>query len=362
MNMLSLPALALEQSPGRTIYAFAVDGKAIGRFACVSRVKRDDVGTLLGYQRPEVRRHISDIRRYVESTAPMMPNAVVLAFDARVRFVPHNGTATTGRTRAGTLEIPLGDGDDAPAWIVDGQQRVAAIRDADVADFPIFAVGFVARDEDEQREQFVLVNTTKPLPKSLIYELLPGVQGTLPPALEERRLATTLVARLAHDPVSPLRAQVRTTTNPSGRVQATSLIKATENSLRDGVLYRVALTGGSDAHEEQASQLVSYWSAVRDTWSDIWTLGPRRSRLLHGAGVVTLGFLMDAMADRWRSGGWPDASFYGSELEKVRPFCRWNEGYWEFGNDLRRRWDEVQNTPRDVQMLSNHVLRVYRRL
>jgi DGQHR domain-containing protein len=363
VNELQVPAIALEQAGGKTIYAFGIDGKQVPSFACVSRIKRDDAGNLFGYQRPEVRRHIAEIRRYIESEAPLVPNAVVLAFDSRVAFVPGPPSKGQGPSTTGTLRIPIVDDGDVPGWIVDGQQRVAAIREASVSSFPIFAVAFIAGDEAEQREQFVLVNTTKPLPKTLIYELLPGVRGKLPTAMEERKVASMLVSRLCHDPGSPLKGIVRTTTNPSGRIQATSLIRATENSLRDGVLYRIALTQEDEAVDDaMASTLSQFWSAVRETWADIWDLGPRRSRLVHGAGVVTLGFVMDAIADRQRDGAWPDQAFFGVELQKLRPHCRWNEGYWEFGPELRRRWDELQNTPRDVQVLSNHLLRVYRRL
>ena len=60
--------------------------------------------------------------------------------------------------------IPLRDGKDCdkPGWIVDGQQRSAAIRNAQVSAFPMCVVGFVAETDAEQREQFILVNSTKP--------------------------------------------------------------------------------------------------------------------------------------------------------------------------------------------------------
>src|SRR5690242_12271307 len=83
---LRLPAIELLQSEGRRLYSFVVDGKLIPRFATVSRIRRN--GTALeGYQRPEVLAHIAEIRAYLESSAPIIPNAVVLAFDSRVSFV-----------------------------------------------------------------------------------------------------------------------------------------------------------------------------------------------------------------------------------------------------------------------------------
>lgn len=84
--------------------------------------------------------------------------------------------------------IPLNARDDAerPGWIVDGQQRAAAIRAARVKSFPICVVAFIAESDAEQREQFILVNATKPLPKGLICELLPTTEAKLPGLLQHR--------------------------------------------------------------------------------------------------------------------------------------------------------------------------------
>src|SRR4051812_37564417 len=85
---LSLPALAIEQAAGRTLYSFAVDGKKLTAFAAVSRVKRNDAHELAGYQRAESLAHIRTIRKYLESEDAILPNALVIAFDSRVRFEP----------------------------------------------------------------------------------------------------------------------------------------------------------------------------------------------------------------------------------------------------------------------------------
>jgi len=44
-------------------------------------------------------------------------------------------------------------------------------------DFEVFVAALICTDEEELRRQFVLINNTRPLPKSLIYELLPTVDG-----------------------------------------------------------------------------------------------------------------------------------------------------------------------------------------
>ena len=232
----------------------------------------------------------------------MIPNAIVIAFDERVEFQPTNDEQST--VSHGTLRIPLpdtGEGDDRSGWVVDGQQRLAAIGDAAVDKFPIVVVGFVAGDEAEQREQFILVNATRPLPRGLIYELLPSTEGRLPTALARRRFPALLLDRLNRDDDSPFRALIRTPTNGDGVVQDNSILRMLENSLSDGVLYRYR-GPTEDQHESEAMlrMLKAFWAATANVFADAWGLSPRRSRLMHGAGIVSMGFLMDAIGDRHR--------------------------------------------------------------
>src|SRR5438132_988211 len=129
---LRLPALEVKQGPMRTLYSFAIDGKTLSEFTTVSRVRRREASAIEGYQRPEVLSHIAEIRDYLEANNPMIPNAVVVAFDRRVRFEPASaGRGEPGYSRAGSLIIPVQPGldeADRPGWVVDGQQRIAAIR------------------------------------------------------------------------------------------------------------------------------------------------------------------------------------------------------------------------------------------
>ena len=85
---LRLQALEVRQTPNRTLYTFAVDGKLLSGFAAISRIHRDEAARVEGYQRPEVASHIKSIQRYLESEDPIIPNALVVAFDRRVRFEP----------------------------------------------------------------------------------------------------------------------------------------------------------------------------------------------------------------------------------------------------------------------------------
>lgn len=274
---IRVPALEVRQGE-RHIYCFAIDGKHLLDFTAVSRVRRSQDGDLDGYQRPEVLSHITAIRRYVESPDALLPNAVVLAFDSRVRFELRRRRSSVEYSTIGELIIPVDetiDAADKPALLVDGQQRIAAIRDADIAEFPIAAVAFIATGAEEQRSQFILVNNTKPLPKGLIHELLPETTGYLPPKYARRQLPAQLMSRLNLDTDSPFRGAIATPTSPDGYIKDNSVLNMIENSLYDGALYQYRNpTDGSGDIEQMILHLKIFWSLVESTWPIEWKLIP----------------------------------------------------------------------------------------
>ena len=284
------------------MYSFAIEGKELPSIAAVSRLRRDEDADVHGYQRPEVLSHIAAIRRYIESESPMIPNALVIAFDKRVTFSPISEAPGVDYARPGILSIPIAEdaSEERPGWIVDGQQRSAAIRDAQVGSFPICVTSFITDSDDEQRSQFILVNSAKPLPKGLIYELLPATSGTLPVALQLRKFPSLLLRRLNCEVRSPLYKLIRTPTMPDGIIKDNSILKMLENSLSDGALYRFRdLSTGQGDDEAMIELLNQFWSAARQVFADAWAKPARQSRLMHGVGIISLGFLMDAIFDRY---------------------------------------------------------------
>jgi DGQHR domain-containing protein len=363
---LRLPAIEVRQGSGRLLYSFAVDGKLVPSFATVSRIRRDDDKQINGYQRPEVLSHIAEIRNYVESDAPMIPNAVVIAFDKSVRFEPTtNAMSGNGYTRVGTLVIPNDQEvalENKPGFIVDGQQRIAAIRDAQIESFPVCVTAFITVDVREQTEQFILVNSTKPLPKGLIYELLPETGAKLPTLLHRRRFPAYLLNRLNHEEGSTLKGKIQTPTTPAGIIKDNSILKMLENSLNDGVLYRFRYTRDGFDADSMMAVLQAFWGAVSDVFGEAWDLPPRRSRLMHGAGIVSMGFLMDAIAERHRKTDIPAKEQFAEDLYPLKDVCRWTDGYWDFGPGTQRKWNEIQNTTGDIRLLANYLLVQYKSL
>lgn len=356
---IKVPALEVRQGE-RCIYCFAIDGKHLLNFTAVSRVKRTDEGELDGYQRPEVMNHIRAIRRYIESPEALLPNAVVLAFDSRARFIPGRRRSAVNYSTMGELVIPIDETlpeSEKPALLVDGQQRAAAIRDADVAEFPIAAVAFIASGADEQRSQFILVNNTKPLPKGLIHELLPDAAGYLPPKYARRQLPAQAMTRLNLDSDSPFCGAIATPTSPDGYIKDNSVLKMIENSLYDGALYQYRdPEDGSGDVEQMVLHLKIFWSLVESTWPIEWKLIPRKSRLTHGVGIQAMGYVMDALTEGYVADALPGIGL-DRKLQSLYKITAWTAGIWELGPEDQRRWNALQNTPNDVKLLTNALLR-----
>ena len=362
---LILPALAIKQGCKRTLYSFAIDGKLLSDIATISRIRREEDNELQGYQRPEILSHISEIQSYLESTNPMIPNSLVIAFDSRVRFKPSRSkNGANGYSQLGTIEVPIDASvprEDKPGWIVDGQQRAAAIRDARIRTFPVSVVAFITDDMREQREQFMLVNSTKPLPKGLLYELLPGTEVLLPTLLKRRRFPAQLLQRLNFEDSSPLKGMIRTPTNSNGVIKDNSILKMLELSLYDGVLYRFRDSDTGEGDEESMLKVLgNFWKSISEVFNEAWGLPPTRSRLMHGAGIISMGFLMDEISDRNRSEKIPSKKTFHTDLAPLKDACRWTAGSWDFGPGASRKWDEIQNVPRDIRILANYLLVEYR--
>ena len=106
--------------------------------------------------------------------------------------------------------------------------------------------------------------------------------------------------------------------------------------------------------------LKNFWEAVSQTFPEAWAISPRKSRLMHGVGIVSLGFVMDASVDRRSDVSIPTVEQFVQDLTPLRPIYKWTAGYWNFGDSAVRRWNELQNTQKDIQLLTSFLLSQYR--
>ncbi|MCG6157724.1 DGQHR domain-containing protein DpdB [Rubinisphaera margarita] len=360
-------ALRIVQNEAHPLYVFTLTGDELLKVADISKISRDATGALIGYQRSGVKRHVQDIVDYLNQDGIIFPNSIILALSSRVKFRQSRGPSTSdGLAQAGVLEIPLPtNGGPKPAWIVDGQQRALALSKCNRPQLPIPVNAFVADNIEIQRDQFLRVNSSKPLPRGLITELLPEVTTTLPANLSAKKMPSAICDWLNLEKSSPFRGLIRRASTSDDAKQVAvitdnSVVKMIEESLSQpsGCLfpYRNIATGETD-FDGITSLLVCYWTAVSEVFPDAWGRPPAKSRLMHGAGIRAMGRLMDRIMPFVVSGETGSVAQVKRELKLIAPVCRWTKGRWEEMDGLR--WNEVQNVPRHIHMLSNVLIRAY---
>ena len=341
MTTYEYQAILPRQSDLYTVFAFCARAADVLSFAQIDRIGRREDGSLKGFQRPQVAAHIKEIRAYLERDEAVLPNPVVVAFTHGVKVVPDGATA---RIRIDAADGPV-------AFVVDGQQRLFALAELPHKDFEVFVSGILCENEEELRKPFILINNTRPLPKPLIYELLPTVKG-LPNRLSSRSDAAALVERLNYDEASSLRGQIKQHTNPTGVLQDTVVQKLIMASLSDGALRELVAT--EDGQERGFQMISNFFGAVQDVFPDAW-MGhqPRTSRLVHGVGVMAMGYVMEYLhAARTAF----DTEEFRPALESLRGVTAWTSGTWDFGEGNQRPWNGLQFVPRDYMELSQHLL------
>lgn len=316
------------------------------RFASIDRVARDAQGVLSGFQRPQVAGHIREIRDYLETDDAILPNPIVVAFTRNLTIEAED---EDGRC---TAAIDVADG--PPGLVVDGQQRLSALTQVE-RDFEVFVSAVACEDEAELRRQFVLINSTKPLPKSLIYELLPQVDG-LPRRLAERSFAADLTAALNFDPWSPLQGLIHQHTNPTGIVRDTAIQRVVMNSVNDGAMR--TLLRRPHGRDACLHLVADFYHAVKTVFATDWHRHtPKTSRLVHGAGIVALGYVMEVLFDL-------DDARTQEDFERglicLRGRTAWTSGEWELAGGDRRHWRAIQNVNRDVVLLAQHLIDIVR--
>jgi DGQHR domain-containing protein len=360
-------ALRVDQNRKHPLYLFTLTAEELLRIAAISRLSRSEAGALVGYQRAEVKRHIHNIVEYLDSGDVLFPNSLILALPSSTRFRRVRGSRTADQhAEAGTIEILVPrNGQPKTAWIVDGQQRAMALSKSRHKELAVPVNAFVADDVELQREQFLRINSTKPLPRGLITELLPEVSTVLPSNLAARKVPSAVCEMLNRHPESPFRNLIRRAS--AGRenghkafVSDTTLVQVIQNSLTSptGCLfpYRNLATGETDFRGIEWV-LLTYWNAVKETFPSAWGLPPKQSRLMHSAGLRSMGRLMDRMMASIDA---TDAQARGrirKELTRIRPVCRWTSGTWDECGGLH--WNDIQNVPSHVRMLSHFLLRAH---
>jgi DGQHR domain-containing protein len=367
VKLIERKALRIVQPSGRELFLLSLSSEELPHVAGISRVSRDNDGKLIGYQRAEVRKHVREIADYLQTPEMILAHPLILCFGSDVRFVSSRGAKTTdGLSVAGMLRIPVSkDPNHKPAWIVDGQQRALAISLCAKRKFAVPICAFVTDDIELQRDQFLRINNSRPLPRGLITELLPEVSSPLPAKLALRKMPAAICDLLNREASSPFRGLIRRPSTPEAErrhavISDSVLVKMIEESLThtSGCLfpYRNVATGECD-HLGIWNVLVTYWSAVRDTFPEAWGKPPTKSRLMHGVGLRSMGKLMDRMMAAIDPRTQEADKAVRQELGLIAPLCHWTSGRWKELGDLE--WNEFQNLHKHLSILSNFLIRAY---
>jgi DGQHR domain-containing protein len=346
MTVYRFPALTARQATDHDIFVFAAEPKHVLEFAQIERLGRKDTGELKGFQRHQISSHIRDIRGYLSRDDAILPNAVIVAFldGAALR---HN--------KDGTVEVEIDTKNGPPGFVVDGQQRLTALSGLEKPGFQVFVSALVCKNYDELRQQFVFINSARPLPKSLIYELLPNVEG-LPERYTARRFAARVVERLNFTGGQALRGQIRQHTNPGGVISDTAMQKLVMNSAAQGAVRDLIVY--EDREDRAVSLINEFYTAVAKVFGGEWTgMSPRHSRLRHGAGIVAMGFVMDLL---YANQGATTAAQFEVGLDLLKPYTAWTSGTWPIA-DFDMPWNYLQNTPQDIDVLTRHLVSTTKR-
>lgn len=347
MTRFKFTGVRAHQAPEHDVFSFAATPEQVLSFAEIERVARDDQGELKGFQRHQVASHIKEIRHYLAREDALLPNAVIVAFIDGV---------TVRDLEDGVVKIEIDARKSKPGFVVDGQQRLTALSGVKKPKFQVFVSALVCKDYNELRQQFVLINNTRPLPKTLIYELLPTVEG-LPERFTARKFSARVVDQLNFRSKGALRGEIRQHTNPNGVISDMAMQKLVANSASNGAIREFIK---EDDYEERAVSLIDeFFSAVAEVFGSEWVgMSPKTSRLRHGAGIVAMGYVMELL---YSSEGATTKAEFIPGLKLLKPYTAWTSGTWDLAEGDARPWNGIQNTPTDIDLLTSCLTRSLKR-
>lgn len=366
-ELLKRRALRLTQGGGRHVFLFSLSPADLVAIADVARSDAKSAGELLGSDRASVKQHVANIQSGVESDRGQMLTSVVLALSPETVFRGSRGPdVSDGQSFAGTLEIPLRTRSGRkPAWILDGYFRLLAFSQTKDKSFAVPVCAFIGDNPAELREQFSRIHSTHPLPANFADVLLPMGGAAISPTIAAQDLPDAVCDWLASNADSPFHNLVEPKgSGKSGTsqfpVSRAALTETIEDSLSTpyGALfpYRNIASGETDI-EGLCNAVKSYWSGVMATFPDAWGKSPKKSRLMHPAGIRIMGRVMNRVLPAIDLAATNRVPRVIRELKSIQHLCRWTSGVWEDLDQLA--WDRLTNSTRHVNLVANFLLRAY---
>lgn len=252
-----------------------------------------------------------------------------------------------GKTR---IENPLivGRADNIPGLVlIDGQQRLLA---ADRAryDTPLPVMTLTYASDREMAAAFLVINTTRALPPTLLDELH-ALLDTAAPEASTGTLTQKLAEHLNTSPTSPIRGDVALYAT-KGRISVRALRQALGDSLAHGAL-RLAMQSGIDPADMAETMLAAIIDAFAQDWNGHTSA---TSRLLHGSGLTAALAAVDIIATTLTT---LQRSEIARRLGCMAHACAWTSGRW-MTTIGPLPWNAVQNTPAHRALLRDTLCRL----
>jgi DGQHR domain len=319
------PCLEVTQPLG-TFYTGVVDANDIVSIskADVRRIVDRDIEVLSGIQRPLSPRRVEELQRYVRTVDATFPTSIILAVSSEL-------ATFNGERRVMTIQRR----EDA-AKIIDGQHRIAGLKEIGRGLFALNVVVFVEMEPEDQAMVFATINLTQTkVNKSLAYDLYDFAKARSP-----QKTCHNIARLLNREADSPLHGMIKILGVASGRptetiTQATFVerlmpyvsadplsdkdtlkrgrrLKEVVGNERESRVFRNMFIRGDDA--SIAKSVWNYFAGVADRWPTAWKEVRRGNILNRASGFAAL---MRLLGDCYRKAGHWDEVLTKEEVGKV---------------------------------------------
>ncbi|QPF71464.1 DGQHR domain-containing protein [Roseateles sp. DAIF2] len=384
VQRLKLFGIASKLDDGAVRLQFTIDGRLIRSFAAVDRL---DVVAGTGNQRDEIYKHVSDISNGMRDGV-QVPNSVIVVFNEEVFSwapsddeVPESWVVCrqlsdwslvkhpTDHDRIVQevcpveLDIPFRNAafdEEKTAYLVDGQQRTAALSLVDIDAVPSFflTVNALVGSQEEAKNTFRIANSTVRITTDFARALLGTLDETPGYVREEKRVAQAVKTLAIDDKNSPFYGLVK---HPGVDGKGMPIVYNT--------LFSVVATfnqSGIDfgeGSEDLAHAVAKAYSLVAGIWPEAWGKSSKDSKLSHGAGLRAIGkVLVDLLrvqtaihgGDLTKPEAWAGVE---ASLKRLRAKVLWSLESASTGNatqlsNYKTQLLPRQNTNQDIQQLT----------
>ena len=268
--------------PIGTFYLGAIDASDLIEitFADWRRIEKREVETYLGIERPLSTSRVKEIEQYVNHVDATFPTSVILAVDSK--DLEYDAETSTMKIRNG----------ENIAKIIDGQHRIAGLKEFKGDKFQINVTVFVDMDMEDQAMVFATINLKQTkVSKSLAYDLFDFAKSRSP-----QKTCHNIAKLLNTKEGSPFKNKIKILGVATGKkeetlTQATFVesllvyISANADQDRDllkrgkplkimddkglkKIIFRNMFIESKDA--EIAKILWNYFEAVSEKWNEAW--------------------------------------------------------------------------------------------